>query len=66
MKEADKEANPEIGMHCTSDPSKLFTFFVKGCTEERFFRVFYFVKPVLDYERSTAKGVWYLKRKREC
>lgn len=32
-------------------------------TEADFFKVFYWLKPIVDFEKTGPLGQWYLKRK---
>lgn len=63
MMDRSREKNKYCGIHDVSDPNKLAQWFVREFSVDNFFAVFYWARPILSIEKSTPRGIWYLKRK---
>ncbi|EAS34437.3 uncharacterized protein CIMG_13468 [Coccidioides immitis RS] len=61
VKKIDHKDNFNIGMHCCQNPDKLFAYFAKHFDPKKFFEIFFWAEPIVDYEKSKQLGQWYIK-----
>ena len=57
-----KGAERKIQTSASSNVSSLHHYFQKAFTADRFLEVFYWARPILDFEKSSPLGQYYLKR----
>ncbi|OXV06464.1 hypothetical protein Egran_05768, partial [Elaphomyces granulatus] len=60
-KERSREEDPDFCMARSSNVSSLHHYFQKAFTADRFLEVFYWARPILDFEKSSPLGQYYLK-----
>ncbi|KAJ5129537.1 uncharacterized protein N7515_005576 [Penicillium bovifimosum] len=45
----------------STDPTKPYRHFESNFTPDKFEEVFYWAKPILDYDKSSDFGKWYVR-----
>ncbi|EAU32734.1 predicted protein [Aspergillus terreus NIH2624] len=60
-KELARAAGGEFSIADAIDPAKLFRHFESNFTVDKFESVFFWAKPILDYDKSSPLRQWYIR-----
>ncbi|KJF59994.1 uncharacterized protein CIMG_12665 [Coccidioides immitis RS] len=58
VKKIDHKNNSNISMYCCQNSNKLFAYFAKHFDSEKFFKIFFWAEPIVNYEKSKQLEQW--------